>query len=179
MSGSAKARRGGTPSTTQPIAGPWLSPQEVKRNSVPNVLPLVGSSPLPPGEEGDGVASRSHDRDVGRVDGLHADDMIAAVDVVGLAGDAGGKVGKEVDAGSADLLDRDVALQRCVVLVPLQYVAEVADAARRERLDGARRNRVDTDVAAAEIDREITYRRFERGLGDAHHVVVGHHPLGA
>jgi hypothetical protein len=29
MSLSAKAMRGGTPSTTQPMAGPWLSPQVV------------------------------------------------------------------------------------------------------------------------------------------------------
>jgi hypothetical protein len=26
------------PSTTQPIAGPWLSPQEVKRKMVPKLL---------------------------------------------------------------------------------------------------------------------------------------------
>jgi hypothetical protein len=30
--------RGGQPSTTQPIAGPWLSPKLVKRNMWPNVL---------------------------------------------------------------------------------------------------------------------------------------------
>src|SRR5215472_5615498 len=41
MSGSASGRRGGTPSTTTPIAGPWLSPQVVKRNKVPNELPAI------------------------------------------------------------------------------------------------------------------------------------------
>jgi hypothetical protein len=30
--------RGGQPSTTQPIAGPWLSPKVVTRNMWPNVL---------------------------------------------------------------------------------------------------------------------------------------------
>src|SRR5262245_46392976 len=30
--------RGGQPSTTQPIAGPWLSPKVVTRNRWPNVL---------------------------------------------------------------------------------------------------------------------------------------------
>jgi hypothetical protein len=30
--------RGGQPSTTQPIAGPWLSPKVVTRNKWPNVL---------------------------------------------------------------------------------------------------------------------------------------------
>ena len=29
---------GGVPSTTQPIAGPWLSPQVVKRNRWPKLL---------------------------------------------------------------------------------------------------------------------------------------------
>ena len=46
MSGSASARRGGTPSTTTPIAGPWLSPQVVNRNRVPNELPAIGSAPV-------------------------------------------------------------------------------------------------------------------------------------
>ena len=41
MSGSASGMRGGTPSTTTPIAGPWLSPQVVKRNSVPKELPAM------------------------------------------------------------------------------------------------------------------------------------------
>src|SRR5215471_4436030 len=45
MSGSASGRRGGTPSTTTPIAGPWLSPQVVKRNSVPNELPAMSRGP--------------------------------------------------------------------------------------------------------------------------------------
>jgi hypothetical protein len=30
--------RGGQPSTTQPMAGPWLSPKLVKRNIWPKVL---------------------------------------------------------------------------------------------------------------------------------------------
>ncbi len=30
--------RGGVPSITQPIAGPWLSPQVVTRNKVPKLL---------------------------------------------------------------------------------------------------------------------------------------------
>src|SRR6516162_11895882 len=41
MSGSPSGKRGGTPSTTTPMAGPWLSPQVVKRNSVPNELPAI------------------------------------------------------------------------------------------------------------------------------------------
>ena len=41
MSASASGIFGGTPSTTTPIAGPWLSPQVVKRNSVPKLLPAI------------------------------------------------------------------------------------------------------------------------------------------
>jgi hypothetical protein len=41
ISPSARAMRGGTPSTTQPIAGPWLSPQLVKLNSRPKLLAAI------------------------------------------------------------------------------------------------------------------------------------------
>jgi hypothetical protein len=36
--------RDGVPSTTQPIAGPWLSPQVVKRKIVPKLLPATPPS---------------------------------------------------------------------------------------------------------------------------------------
>jgi hypothetical protein len=39
MSASDSASPGGQPSTTQPIAGPWDSPNEETRNSVPKLLP--------------------------------------------------------------------------------------------------------------------------------------------
>ena len=38
MSASESESRGGQPSTTQPIAGPWLSPQVVTRNRWPKLL---------------------------------------------------------------------------------------------------------------------------------------------
>src|SRR5215469_13830412 len=41
MSASDNAICDGTPSTTTPIAGPWLSPQVVKRNKVPKELPAM------------------------------------------------------------------------------------------------------------------------------------------
>ena len=43
MSASESAIPGGQPSTTQPIAGPWLSPKLVTRNSVPSVLPDISA----------------------------------------------------------------------------------------------------------------------------------------
>ena len=48
-----------------------------------------------------------------------------------------------------------------------------------KRLDRARRNGVDADVLGAEIGREIAHRGLERGLGDAHDIVVRHPFLGA
>jgi len=44
MSPSASAIPGGHPSTTHPIAGPWLSPNEVTQKSLPNVLPDMGQA---------------------------------------------------------------------------------------------------------------------------------------
>src|SRR3977135_3475767 len=38
MSASLNGMRGGVPSTTQPIAGPWLSPKVVTRKRWPKVL---------------------------------------------------------------------------------------------------------------------------------------------
>src|ERR1700761_7072022 len=47
MSASDKAIRGGQPSTTQPIAGPWLSPQVVTRNRWPKELWDMASGQMP------------------------------------------------------------------------------------------------------------------------------------
>src|ERR1700736_4302410 len=97
MSGSASGILGGTLSTTTPIAGPWLSPQVVNRNSVPKVLPAI--------------RLLSHDRDIWRVGPLHADDVIAAIDMMHLASDPGRQIAKQIKPGAADILDRDIALQ--------------------------------------------------------------------
>src|ERR1035437_255864 len=44
MSAASSGMRGGQPSTTQPIAAPWLSPKLVNRNIWPNVLKDIKSS---------------------------------------------------------------------------------------------------------------------------------------
>src|SRR5262245_28191105 len=61
--------------------------------------------------------------DVRCVDSLHADDVIAGIDMVDLAGDGTPHVGEQIEAGGADLLRCYAALQRRVVFVPLQNVA--------------------------------------------------------
>src|SRR5450631_858720 len=44
MSAAVSASRGGQPSTTQPIAAPWLSPKVVTRNKWPKLLWDMGLS---------------------------------------------------------------------------------------------------------------------------------------
>src|SRR5437763_3245124 len=167
MSGSASGIRGGTPSTTTPIAGPWLSPQVVKRNSVPKLLPAIG------------LLLPSHDRDVRCVGALHADHVITAIDMMDFAANPGRQIAQQIKPGAADILDRDIALQRRIVLVPFQDVVEVADPGRSERSDRSGRDRVDADIVATEIDSEIANARLEPRLRDTNDVLVRHDPLSA
>jgi len=57
--------------------------------------------------------------------------------------------------------------------VGLEHVAECADAAGGEGLDGTGGDGVDADVFGAEVPGEIADGGFKRGLGHAHDVVVG------
>src|SRR4051794_16503624 len=139
MSASVRGRRGGQPSTTQPIAGPWLSPQVVKRNRWPKLLWLTRSVPAVGRGRG---RSGLDDREVRRGRILQADEVVAAVDKVHLSGHARGQVRQQVDTGAAVLLDRDVALHRRIQLVPAEDVAEVADPRGGEGLDRPGADRV-------------------------------------
>src|SRR6478735_5570419 len=123
MSASDSGIRGGQPSTTQPIAGPWLSPHVVTRNNWPNVLcdmPAYRRAPAPPplagGARGEGAAafmiSPLNNGNVGRRRVLHADDMVAAVHMMHFAGHTGRQVRQQVQRSAADILDGDIALQR-------------------------------------------------------------------
>src|ERR1700674_588384 len=136
MSASASGIFGGTPSTTTPIAGPWLSPPVVKRNSVPSVLPAI--------------TAFLEDRNIRGVGAFHADDVIPAIDVVPLTGHPGRQIAQQVNPGAADILDRDVALQRRIELVPFEDVVEIADPRGRQRPDRSGRDRIDPDVVATE-----------------------------
>jgi hypothetical protein len=94
--------------------------------------------------------------DVGRVDGLHADDVVARIDMVDLAGDGAGEIGEEIEAGVADLLGGDGPLQGRVQLVPFEDVAEVTDAGGGKGLDRAGRDTVDADVSRAALATPMT-----------------------
>src|SRR6266852_8284335 len=103
------------------------------------------------------LASVPAAHDVGRVGMLHPDNVIAAVDVVNLAGNAAREIREEIYRGIADLLDRHSAPQRRIVLVPFEDVAKVADPRRRQRLDRTRGDGVDADVLLAQIGSKIAY----------------------
>src|SRR3546814_18456701 len=66
-------------------------------------------------------------------EGGNADDAVAAVHEVNLAGDTARQVGGEVKAGRADFLQQHVALQRRVVAVPAEH-EEIGRASCRERV---------------------------------------------
>src|SRR5260370_37418594 len=98
-----------------------------------------------------------HQRNIRRVRPLHADDVIAGIDVMHFAGDATRQVREQIQRAVANLLDGDGAAHRRVVFVPLQNIAEVAVAGRGERLHRARRDRTDPGVLLAEIAGVLAY----------------------
>ena len=79
----------------------------------------------------EGPALLLHHGDIRRVLVLHADHVVARVDMQDLAGDAAAEVGEEIERAGADILDGDGPAERRIVLVPFQDIAEVGDAARR------------------------------------------------
>jgi hypothetical protein len=107
---------------------------------------------------------------------LHADDVIAGIDVQDFSGHAAAHVGEEISPGFAHFIYGDGAAHGRVVFVPLENVAEVADAGGRQRLDGAGGDGVDADVLLAKVSRQIAHRGLECGLGNTHDVIV-RHPL--
>src|SRR6185437_8335018 len=111
--------------------------------------------------------------------GRYADDVVAGVDEVHLAGDAARQVAEQIGGGAADLVERDVELERRLRLVPLEHGPGVADGRAGQRAHRAGGNRVHADAVAAEIGSQIAHARFERGLGDAHDVVVRRDAAGA
>src|SRR5215218_2098890 len=86
ISASLRGMLGGVPSTTQPIAGPWLSPQLVNRKRVPKLLPAMaaGLLALEIAEQfGDLLGRRGID---------HADDVVAGIDMHHFASHRGAQI---------------------------------------------------------------------------------------
>jgi hypothetical protein len=76
----------------------------------------------------------------------------------------------------ADVVDGDRPLDGREGRELGQQLAEVLDPRRSQRLDRARRDAVDAHAAPAQVLGQEAHAGFQRGLGQTHGVVVGHHP---
>ena len=85
--------------------------------------------------------------------GLKSHDVVAAVDVDGFAGDAAGEVDARKTAVSPTSTGSTLRLQRSALGVVLHHLAQVADAAGGQRLDGAGGDGVDADLFGAQARR--------------------------
>src|SRR5262249_9041607 len=131
ISASVNGMPGGQPSTTHPIAGPWLSPEGGERERWPKLLCEL--------------AFRPRRRDIGRVIGLHADHVVAGIHMHHFTGDRTRKIGQQEQRCVADFGRGHGPPQGGVVLVPFQHVAKIADAGGGERPDRTGGERIDAD----------------------------------
>src|SRR5579863_6943020 len=105
-------------------------------------------------------------------------DVIAAIDVERLTGDGAGQIAGQEQGGAAHLELIYVAVQGSALHVGPHHFAQVADAARRQGLDGPRGDGVHADVLRPQAMGEVTGVTFKSCLGKRHDVVVGHDLLG-
>ena len=89
------------------------------------------------------------------------------------------QVADQIQPGAADILDRHIAAQRRIKFVPLEDVAEIADAACCQRLDRAGGDRVDAHLLWTKVHRQIFDAGFQRRFGDAHDIVMRDDLFGA
>src|SRR3546814_17332943 len=81
-------------------------------------------------------------RDVRGVFLFHADGVVSRVDMMRFARNARREVAEEIERRAAHIVDRDVAAQRGVMLVPFEDQAEIAAARCSERLDRPRGDQI-------------------------------------
>ena len=91
-------------------------------------------------------------------------DVVAAIDVDHFSGDRRRHRAAEKQRGVADFARIDIPAQWRFLGGMLQHRAEVSDAARGERLDRARTDGIDADVARPEIVCQITGARSSAAL---------------
>ena len=85
---------------------------------------------------------------------------------------------RQIERRTADMVSSTISAQRRG-LVPFEHHAGIADRGTGQGAHRPGRDRVNADSVAAEIGGEIAHAGFQRRLGHAHHIVVGHHALGA
>ena len=115
----------------------------------------------------------------GAIDRGHANHMVARINMQAFAGNTRAEIAEEVERALTHFFLGHIALQRCVVLVPAQNIAEITNTAGSQGLDWTGRNRVHPHILFAHIDREILDGGFQGRLGNAHHIVVRHYLLSA
>src|SRR5262245_11174962 len=75
----------------------------------------------------------------------HSDDVVAGIDEVDIAGDAGGEVREQIERGTPDLVQRHAPAQWRVALLEGEHLPRVADAGTGQRADRPSRYGVDAD----------------------------------
>ena len=68
----------------------------------------------------------------------HGDDVVAGIDEVDVAGDAGRQIRKKVERSAADLVERDTAAQRRMALLEAEHRARVIGYIEKGVAEGAR-----------------------------------------
>src|SRR5260370_18750684 len=66
----------------------------------------------------------------------HGDDVVAAIDKMNLAGDAGREVREQVESGAAKLFECHAAMQRRMALLECEHETRIPDPGSRHRADG-------------------------------------------
>src|SRR6516162_10934466 len=102
---------------------------------------------------------------------LKAHDVIPAIDVDRLTGNAAASWRAEEQRCVGDLLHIHVALEWRVLGVVLEHVAKVAHAARGQGHNRPGGDGVDADLFGADAVGQVTHTCFQRSFGYAHHVV--------
>ena len=109
----------------------------------------------------------------------HGDDVVATIDKMDFAGDAGRQVRAQIKPRAAEFFQSHAAAERRIFLLEGEHIARIANAGAGQSADRAGRDRVDADLLVTEIDGEIAHRRFERRLRQTHDVVIGHGAIAA
>src|SRR4030095_584301 len=89
-----------------------------------------------------------------------------------LAGYARSEITQQKGRCIADILRRDVAAQRGVLLHKLQKAGKAADTGRGQRLDRSRGDAVHADSSRTQVLRQVAHTGFKARFGEAHHIVV-------
>src|SRR5262249_62392766 len=87
----------------------------------------------------------------------HGDDVVAGIDEMDFARDAGRQIRQEIQTSSTQLLQGDASAKRRMFLLEGEHVARVGNAGASERTDRPSRYGIDPNLLRAEIDGKIPH----------------------